>query len=85
VVEQLAAFHAARERSLVEHVAADGARASLLELRRGRFRARERDHLVAALDQSRGQRATDQPAAARQEDARHVRKSAVSVGIARTR
>ena len=52
----------------------------------GGVRARQRHHLVAALDQALGERAADQAAAPGQEDARHVSESArASTGIARTR
>jgi hypothetical protein len=72
VVEQLAALHAGGERVLVERVAAHHARAALLELGGRVVGAGQRDDLVALLGEAGEQRAADDPAAARQEDARHA-------------
>jgi hypothetical protein len=84
VVQQLATGHAAGEGVLVEHVAAHDARAELRQLALRGVGARERDRLVPALRQPAGERATDQPAPAGQEDA-HVASPRVSAGSARTR
>ena len=59
----LAAAHPGGERVLVERVAAHDLRAPCASsLRRRRVGARERDDLVAALEQRGQQRAADEPA-----------------------
>jgi hypothetical protein len=68
---QRAAVHAARERLGVQSVAAHRPRAALLHRGDGGVGAGERQHLVAALDQARDERAADHAGAPRDEDAAH--------------
>ena len=77
-----AAVQRGHERVLVEHVAAGDLVAG--ERGGGRVGAGERDDLVAALGQPARERAADEAARARDEDAAQA-SSAVSAGSARTR
>ena len=79
-----AARHAGGHPRLVEHVAADDLVVG--ERRGGGVRAGERDDVVAARGERRGERAADEAARARDEDpAQAAPSSARSAGSARTR
>ena len=71
VEERGAALHAAGEDVGVEDVAAHDARPAALELAPRGVRARQGDHLVAALAQGVDERAADHAAAPADEDAAH--------------
>ena len=86
MVNERAAGHAGRQDLLVERVAAHYPGATGGKCALAGVGARQRDQLVATLDQSRGQRAAYQTAAAGQEDARQgLRSSRATSGSARIR